>query len=619
MAPEPLMIKIALIGVLGAAAQWIAWRTGRPAIVFLLATGIIAGPVLGILNPEADFGELVNPIIKLAVAVILFEGGLQLNLRDLRESGTTVWRLILLGVPLGWLFCSLAVYWGAGLDWPISMLFGGILVVTGPTVIGPMLRAVNVPRRVGSTLKWEAIINDPIGALLAVIIYTQMTFEAPMIGGTSWFVGVAAATLGAAILGVGLGWAVTWAFPRGYVPEYLKAPVLLVVVITGFVIADTIQHESGLITVTLMGMVMGNRRTYSSVALRRFKEDLSVLLIAGVFIILSATLNWEVISQLRLRFLLYLAMLMFLARPLTVLLSLLWTDMPWRERLFIAWVAPRGIVAVAITGLFALRLTEAGVPDAEALVPLAFITAIVTIVAHGFTAKTWARYLNIERGQGNRVMLTGANQWSLALAEALAECDIDVSIADSSKFALWQARKRGITDFYGDLLNDKFRHRFDWSEFSHIVAVSDSDAYNALVCSELGPELGFDKVLQVAPDQRSGMTVPRGAMLFPKPIGIYDLQTHVADGWYFSRTKITEQFDFEKFLDQLAPGAAPLAVVHSDGSLKLFSNLYTPTVEDGDTVISFTPRESAEERKLKRDAKAQPDEEALPNTSPSRT
>lgn len=606
MAPEPLMMKIALIGVLGAAAQWIAWRSGRPAIVFLLAAGIIAGPVLGILDPEADFGELQQPIIKLAVAVILFEGGLQLNFRDLREAGTSVWRLIFLGIPLGWLTCSLAVHWGTGLDWQLSSLFGGILIVTGPTVIGPMLRAINVPRRVADTLKWEAIINDPIGALLAVVIYSQMTFDGGHSGGWDSVAWVIAASLAAAAFGLVLGLLVTWAFPRGHVPEYLKAPTLLVIVIASFVLADMVQHESGLITVTVMGVVMANRQTFSSVALRRFKEDLSVLLIAGVFIILSATLDWSVISKLRAEFVLYLLLLMFVARPLTVLVSLIGADTSWRERMFIAWIAPRGIVAVAVTGLFALRLNEGGIEGAELLVPLAFVTAIVTIVAHGFTAKWWADRLGIARGEGNGLMFIGINSWSVAAATALKQAGLPVAMADSSKFAMRAARRGEIDVHRGDMLDDNFRHHFNWADYHHVVACSDSDAYNALVCSELGPELGYHKVLQVAPDQRSGMTVPRGGTLFSTARDIDELQSRVDEDWTFSRTGITEQFTFEDFKLNLDEGAAPLAVVRQDGSYELFSSVRTPAVGDGDTVISFVPPETPEERKAKHEAKAQP-------------
>ncbi|PEQ14022.1 sodium:proton antiporter [Novosphingobium sp. PC22D] len=610
------MLKIALIGVLGMTAQWIAWRTGKPAIVFLLGAGIIAGPIAGLLDPARDFGELQQPIIKLAVAVILFEGGLQLNFRDLREAGRSVKRLIILGVPLGWMTCTLAVHLGVGLDWELSALFGGILVVTGPTVIGPMLRAISVPRRVADTLKWEAIINDPIGALLAIVVFAQMTFATGDADHAASVPAVLGASVAAGVLGLALGLAVTWAFPRGLVPEYLKAPMLLVIVIAAFVAADTLQHESGLITVTVMGMTLANRPTFSTATIKRFKEDLSVLLIAGVFIILSATLDWQVISRAQWGFLAYLFLLLFFARPLTVLVSLLGSDMSWRERLFIAWIAPRGIVLVAVTGLFALRLSENGVAGADLLVPLAFATAIATIVAHGFTAKIWAETLRIARGEGTGLMIVGINQWSAAAAAAMREAGVEVMMADNSKFSQRHARFRDIDSRKGDVLNDKFRHQFDWNEFHHVVSASDSDAYNALVCAELGPELGFDKVLQIAPDQRDGLTQPKGNTVFLDPVDIYELQTRTADGWIFSRTRITQEYDFADFKANLDDGAQPFAVVRPDGSYEIFSSVRTPTIRDGDVVISFVPPETAEERKAKRVSKAAGKAEANAGASP---
>ena len=402
---DSLLVKLAMIGIIGIGAQWVAWRTGRPAIALMLIAGVLAGPVFGFIVPERDLGPLQEPIIKLAVAVILFEGGLSLNFRDLRHAGNPVLRLVLIGVPLGWLLGAWSAHWAAGLSWEVSMLFGGILVVTGPTVIGPMLRTLHLPPRVSDTLRWEGIVNDPIGALLAVAIYGYITYEGSDRGILPVALDILAATTVAGLLGVALGFAITWLFPRGYVPEFLKSPVLLIVVIAGCVLADIIKHESGLVTVTLMGVVMANRPVHSTRVLRRFKEDLTVLLISGVFIILSASLDWQTMSEFRARFVIFLVLLLFFVRPATALISLLGSSMPWKERLFVAWVAPRGIVAVAITGLFAIRLSQYGVPDAEALVPLSFGVVIATIFAHGFTAKQFAKRLGIDRGKGDGVLI----------------------------------------------------------------------------------------------------------------------------------------------------------------------------------------------------------------------
>lgn len=588
---DSLLVKLALIGVIGIGAQWVAWRTGRPAIALMLIAGIIAGPLLGIIVPDRDLGPLQEPIIKLAVAVILFEGGLSLNFRDLRHAGNPVLRLVVIGVPIGWVLGTLAAHYGAGLSWSLSWLFGGVMVVTGPTVIGPMLRTLRVPPRVADTLKWEGIVNDPIGALLAVAIYGYITFDGPG-GNMGAVVGdIIAATAVAALLGVALGFAITWLFPRGYVPEYLKAPVLLITVIGGFVLADLVMHETGLVTVTLMGVVMANRPVHSSRALRRFKEDLSVLLISAVFIILSATLDWETLSAFQARFVIFLLLLLFVVRPLTVLASLWMSSMPWKERLFVAWIAPRGIVAVAITGLFAIRLTDYGVPDAGALVPLSFAVVVATIFAHGFSAAWFAKWLGIGLGKGESVLIVGANDWTTAFGVYLKKIGYHVTIADSSTFALRAPRRRELEVWRGDILEEVTEDRLDLSEYQQLLAATDNDAYNALVCADLGPEMGFEKLTQTAPQDKRGAVQPRAQVLLESRRSVEELQRLIAEGWQFGRTRITDKFSFADYRQRLAPGAEPVAVIRENEILEFFSADQKPYVEEGDEIISFVPAE----------------------------
>ncbi|GAA0737741.1 cation:proton antiporter [Sphingomonas japonica] len=583
---DSLLVKFALIGILGIGAQWLAWRTGRPAIALMLIAGILAGPVTGIIVPDRDLGVLQEPIIKLAVAVILFEGGLSLNFRELRHAGWPVLRLVVLGVPIGWALGTLAAYYGAGLSWDVALLLGGVLVVTGPTVIGPMLRTLRVPRRVSDTLKWEGIVNDPIGALLAVGILSYVTYE-----GSSVDVGAIAAEVGAAsalaaLIGVALGYAITWLFPRGLVPEYLKAPVLLVTVIAGFVLADLIKHETGLITVTIMGVVMANKPIHTSRALHRFKEDLAVLLVSGVFIILSATLDWETISAFRIEFVLFLLLLLFVVRPLTVLSSLLFTAMPWRERLFIAWIAPRGIVAIAILGLFAFRLTEAGFAEAGALVPLSFAVVAVTIFAHGFSAGWVARRLGIDLGKGEGVLIVGANDWTTAFGAYLKHLGYPVTIADTSTFALRAARRADLTTYRGEVLDEVTADDLDLGQFQLLLAASDNDSYNALVCADLGPEMGYEKMAQTAPAQRGGGRAP---ILLESAATVDDLQRRIADGWGFGRTRLTDQFGFADYRARLPDGGEPIAVKRAGGGLDLFTDANKPTPAENDEIISFVP------------------------------
>ena len=644
---ESLFIKIALIGVLGIGAQWLAWRTGRPAIALMLLAGIIAGPVLGLIDPKRDFGPLNEPIIKLAVAVILFEGGLSLRFSELRNAGSAVVRLVLIGVPLGWALGSAAAYYGAGLSLEVSLLFGGILVVTGPTVIGPLLRSLNIEPRVKNMLKWEGIVNDPIGALLAIGIYAYITHSGPQSAGITVTADVVAASFLAALLGGGIGYGLTWAFPRGLVPEYLKSPILLVMVIAGFVLSDIVMHETGLITVTVMGVVMANREMQSSHVLRRFKEDLTVLLVSGLFILLSATLDWEVVSRFQLRFVLFLLLLLFVVRPLTIFTALLFSDIPWRERAFVAWIAPRGIVAVAITGLFALRLSEYGVEDADALIPLSFAVVIVTIVAHSFTAGNFARWLGIDRGQGGGLLLVGAHGWTIGFAEFLRAQGLTVLIVDSAKRALRRARQAGVPTYHGDIMAEVEENRVDMGLYQQLIAATDNDSYNALVCSEFAHQIGPNRVSRLISEASNAAAHRYGRILTIAGTPIEELLDRLEEGWTFSSTRITEKFTYSQYVERMKDyGGDTLAVVKGEAKgredktkgreakakgreakakakgqpnggrrVELFSMQYRPSVNSGDYLFSFVP---PPDLRRKREAKAnagKPQREAKANAS----
>lgn len=626
MALDSLMVKIAVIGIAGVGAQWIAWRTQKPAIALMLIMGVLVGPVSsliphemfrgGLINPERDFGALMEPIIKLAVAVILFEGGLSLNFRELRHAGWAVMRMVVIGVPVGWALGTMAGHYGAGLSWSVAALFGGILVVTGPTVIGPMLRTLRVGTRVSNVLKWEGIVNDPIGALLAVFIFAYITYGGAGTNIAAISFDVLASTFAAALLGGALGWGVTWLFPRGYVPEYLKAASLLILVIGGFVLADIIQHETGLVTVTIMGVVMANRPMFSSHALRRFKEDLAVLLISGVFILLSATLDWGVITSFQsssadplvgiIRFVGFLFLLLFVVRPVTVLIALAFSSVPWNERLFIAWIAPRGIVAVAITGLFAIRLIDFGVPDAESLIPLSFGVVIATIFAHGFSARWWARRLGLDKGPADGVLMIGANRWTIDFGELLKKLEIPVTIADPSQYALRAARRRELEVYRGDILDEVAQENLDLGQFQELIAATDNEAYNALICDDLGPEMGYDSVSQIGTNSDRAPFQSRGRVLIQSGPTIDDLLKCEDQDWVFTRTKITEKFGVEDLKKQMSADAMLICVVKPDRRLLFYSTEARPVVDAGDIVVNYGPPEAPETVKQKREAPPEP-------------
>ena len=591
---QQLALSIALISILGIGAQWIAWRTGWPAIALMLAAGVIGGPVLHIINPEHVFGELLEPMVSIAVALILFEGGLSLNFRELRKTDGAVIRLVLLGAPIGWVLGAIACYYVAGLVWPVAILFAGILVVTGPTVVLPLLRQSNVAARPRAILKWEAIVNDPVGALLGVVTYEYLRRAGE--GGT--LASVILSLLGAAVIAGLIGWlaarAIGWAFPRGHVPEYLKAPILLVAVIGVFVGSNMIQQETGLLAVTVMGVALANMRFDSLRDIQPFKENVTVLLISGVFVILSASLNLEVLRQFEWRFIGFLLALLFLVRPATVLLSLAFSPVPWNERLLVAWIAPRGIVAVAISGLFALRLDRLGYGDGSILVTLSFAVVIATILFHGFSIKAVARLLKVTGASEQGLLIVGATPFSLGLADQLRQIDIPVTIADNSWQRLAPARHKGIPTYHGEILSEATEERLDLTQFQVLAAATGNEAYNALVCNEFAPEIGRDNVYQLgdASDDDDPRTLPeslRGRTLFTSGHGVEDIVEREEQGWTFRKTKISEQFDYEAARAALPPEGDMLLLVRRTGALRFFSHASRPTPQPGDTILSYVP------------------------------
>ncbi|MEC8039095.1 MAG: sodium:proton antiporter [Pseudomonadota bacterium] len=573
---------IALVGALGVGAQWLAWRLQLPGIVLMLLAGVIAGPVLGVLDPARDIGPLVAPMVSVAVAIILFEGGLTLNFHQLSDAATGVKRLVFVGAPLGWLTSAMALHYGAGLGWQASTVFGGIMIVTGPTVIAPLLRQAKLGRRPAALLQWEAIVNDPIGALAAVL-----AFELVVVLNTTETVSHAAQVLAlgvvvATILGALGGYGIARAFKQGWVPEYMKVPVLFVVLIAIFAASDTVLHESGLLAVTIMGVVIANAELPSYTELRRFKEHATVLLVSGVFILLAASLDFSTLGQLNWRAALFVASVILLARPATVLISLLGTDLPWRERVLIAFTGPRGVVLVAVAGLFGERLAALGVADGALVAPLAFVLVAVTVVLHGFTLTPFARALGLAGAAVPGVLLVGGSRFSLALAQALGKAEVPVLIADPNRTRLRAARQAGVNTFYGDVLSEAAEHNLELAQYGRIIALSDNDAYNTLVTTDLGPEFGRDNIFQLARHKgdlaRNALPSSLGGRAFVAGHNFDELEANMRAGHDMRCTRLSEEYGLEDWKAD-APEALMVMAIDPKGN---------PRLPSGDKALPLT-------------------------------
>lgn len=597
-----LELAVTLVVAIGLAAQWLAWRFSLPAIVLLTASGLLVGPGLGLVNPGTDFGGLLRPLVGLSVGVILFEGGFSLQLHEVRHTARAILRLTTLGVALAWLLGAASAHWVAGLSWPVAAVLGAILVITGPTVIGPLLRQARLQPRPASFLKWEGIINDPVGALLAILTFEYLIHSGPgsplgeVAGGL-----VMAAGIGAA-LGGGGGYLLGRGFDRGLVPEFLKAPILIAAVLLVYALANLVQAEAGLLATTTMGLVMGNMRLASSLELRRFKEHIVVLLISVLFVVLAADLDAALLADLDWRAAAFVAAMLVAVRPLASGLATMGAYMTWRERLLVAGVAPRGVVTAAMAGVLTPALVEHGYSDARLLLPLVFGVILVTVVVHGFTIRPLARWLGLVAARRDGVLLVGAQGWTVELARILNDLDIPVTLADSSWHRLRPARMAGLDTQSGELLSELGQQRLDLSGIGYLLAATDNDAYNALVCTRFAPELGRDRVFQLptpeaeASEARELSHTLRGRVAFSEEATFDRMMQRHYLGWTFQLTRLTEEFTYDDFLQHCPVNAENLLLVRDSGEV-VFQSPEKPLEPDtGDTIVCYRPARSDRER-----------------------
>jgi NhaP-type Na+/H+ or K+/H+ antiporter len=611
-APPDLTLTIALIAGSGVAAQWLAWRLRWPSIVLMMGAGLILGPVFALatgaplLDPSASFGGYLRPMIALAVAVILFEGGITLNVRELRDASAPVRRMVLLGFPLGWGGVTLALHYVAGMAWDLAAMIGALLTTTGPTVVLPLLRQAKLPGRIASVLKWEGIVNDPIGALAAVFVFEAVRQTAL---GQDWAGAAGALAFGAligAVLGFASGFGLSRAFRRGWVPEPMKAPLVLAAVMVCFASADALASETGLVAVTVFGLVVANSRLASIEEMRRFKEGIAAILVASVFVVLAADLSPGDLAALDWRHAAFIAVFMLVVRPLSVVLATLGSGLNVRETAFVGLIGPRGVVAAAAAGHLAVALVEAGRADAAILAPLVVATIFVTVVGCGFSVAPLARLLGLSQSGPERLLIVGANPWSLGLADELKEHEIPLTIADTSWRRLRAARLNGHDVYYGEVLSEAADWRLEPGRFAALLAASPNDAYNALVCIDYGPELGRSRVFQLSgfdgkdtaetgeEDPRAIAYTARGRTLIRRGRGYDGLARDWWKGWQFRTTRITGEYPLERYLEDVGEDADFVLARLPNGTIALLGPGREPPSAPDTLIVRFAPPKAGE-------------------------
>lgn len=599
---QSLSFILILISGLGIGAQWLAWALRLPAIVVLSVAGVVAGPVLGLIQPSDDFGALLRPAVGVAVALILFDGGMNLRLHEFRETAPGVKRLVTVGVVLSWFFGAAAAHYVGGLPWPVALLFGAILVVTGPTVIVPLLRQAKLARRPASFLKWEGIINDPIGAILAVLVFEFFALSgigmeaeegAAALLEVVFLLGLVVVT--AVALGTGIGFGLQAAFKRGWVPEFLKVPVVLAAALLVFGLNNLVLPESGLLTTTILGVVLGNARDVGGMeSVRRFNEYLTLILVSGVFILLTANLDPAIATELDWRGAALLAVILLAVRPAAVWLATIGADMSWRERALVGWIAPRGIVAAAIAGFFGPQMAALGFAGAEMLMPLVFAVIFLTMIAHGFTLSALARRLGLAAGTGEGILLVGATVWTSRLARKLEEVGLPVLLADANRHSLREPAAAGIAVYRGDILSGASEEDVDLYEIGYVFAATDNDAYNALVCTQFAPTLGHERVFQLAmhevdtDDPEAPRRDVHGRIAMGEWAYHEELLSRCHRGWRFETLRFDDRYEAEGRDWEHQDDAAPVLVLRENRTVVFNAVGENPLrPEEGDVMVAF--------------------------------
>lgn len=507
------MMELAGILVLSVFAQWLAWKIKVPAILPLIIIGLALGPASTYFTSYGDklldgdeifSGDLLFAFVSISVGVILFEGGLTLKIKEIRHQAGVVRNLLIFGPIITLIGGGLAAHYLIGLNYRLAFLFGALIIVSGPTVVTPMLRNARPNERINNVLKWEGILIDPLGALIAVLVYEFIQISNFENTDTlevfkQFFITVSSG----ALVGFLSAFFLRWLLRKNRIPGYLRNVVALGLVIFAFAFAELISHEAGLMSTTFMGIILANVKVVDIKKILSFKEDVSIILVSVLFILLSSRIDVAQIEKLGWSAALLFVVVVFALRPLIVWLSTLSSRFNWREVIFMSWVGPKGIVAAAVASLFALQLTSqsSGAVDAqqaELILPLTFLIIVGTVVLQGSTAKPMAKWLKVEREEPRGYLIAGANENARFIATFLKQRGVYVLLADTSKANVREAQRMGLEVYEGNVLGDNVFEEIDFTPIGKLMAMTSSSEVNNLSMKYFEEELSEDSVFRLS-------------------------------------------------------------------------------------------------------------------------
>lgn len=586
-------LAIAMVIAFGAAAQWLAWRVRVPAILPLLIIGFLVGPVFGLINPSASPGtDLLFPAVGLAVGLILFEGGLTLRFPEIIEVRRTVTNLVTFGALITWLGAAAAGYFLIDLSLPLAFLFGALIIVTGPTVIGPLLQNVRPTAKVANVLKWEGILIDPIGALVAVLVFEYILLSVSEGGalGSTILLFLRVVAVGSLMGALG-GLFLTFILRRRFVPDYLVNFVALAMVFTVFAVSGALAPESGLLATTLMGIIMANLRVPRMEEILSFKEDLSILAISLLFIVLAANIKLEAfLNILTVQGFVLIAIIMLVVRPLNVFISSIGQPLSFNEKLFLSWISPRGIVAASVTSLFAYKLGTEGISGAEVLEPLVYLIIVGTVVLDSVSAKPVAQWLGVAEPDPQGVLILGAHSFARRIGAFLQDEGIQVVLADTNWSHVATGRMEGLNTYYGSLLSDRSDDEVRLAGIGKLLALTSNDEANALTALKYAREFGSENVYQLEPRRSEGErgrlgNEQSGRIVFGDGVTYAELSNLFNRGFELKKTQITDTFKMEDFENMYGNDYLPMFVLR--GKKVAFISEPSVNPEPGSVLVSL--------------------------------
>jgi NhaP-type Na+/H+ or K+/H+ antiporter len=578
------MLELAGIIILGILAQWFAWKFKIPAILPLILIGLLVGPIAAAYLSE-DGSKWIEPVwngekglfpgdnlyyfVSLAISIILFEGGLTLKRNEIKNVGPVITKLITLGSAITFFGAGIVTHFIFGLGWDLSFLFSGLIIVTGPTVITPILRNIPLKKDVSTVLKWEGILIDPIGALVAVLV-----FEFISVGGGGGFTKTALMEFGKILLfGTSFGFtfahALAYAINKKLIPHYLLNVVSLSTVLLVFVESEVFAHESGLLAVVVMGMVLGNGKLKNLKELLHFKESLSVLLISMLFILLSANINIEDLMLLYTwKTAVLFAIVVFVIRPLAVFASTYKSNLEFKEKVFISWVGPRGIVAAGIASLFGSKLLKEGVEGAEYITPLVFMIVLGTVLLNATTARLFAKIIGVFLKSSDAILIVGASDPSRLIARFLRDKGKRVVLIDSNKSFIEEALEDGLEAINLNVYDDDLTDNIELNDVGYLIAITGSDTVNKHALTNFSEVFGEHGSYKIASsvEAKDATTKERTSFFTPNDDFI-NLSEAFRENPKINEVKITSEKEYYETLDILTfqEKAIPLFIEKGKG------------------------------------------------------